>query len=48
MDYEPVGREFESLQPHQNFEGLMMNNHESFFLYPKKHPPTCPLQIETA
>jgi hypothetical protein len=34
--YEPVGREFESLQPHQNFEGLMMNNHESFFSYPKK------------
>ncbi len=38
MDYEPVGREFESLQPHQNFEGLMMNNHESFFRTRKSVP----------
>ena len=29
--YEPVGREFESLQPHQKFEGFMMYNHKSFF-----------------
>lgn len=36
--YEPVGREFESLQPHQNFEGLMMNNHESFFRTRKSVP----------
>ena len=36
--YEPVGREFESLQPHQNFEGLMMNNHESFFCTRKSIP----------
>ena len=25
-----------------------MNNHESFFLYPKKHPPTCPLSPQPA
>ena len=36
--YEPVGREFESLQPHPNFEGLMMNNHESFFRTRKSVP----------